>query len=952
MKQLLLLACLSFFTLSLHAQVFVDIDAAAGGDGTTWATAYNDLNIALRTSASGSEVWIAEGTYVTPDSVSFFIDKEMTVIGGFSGSETMASEADPSKFETILSGDVMGNDPVGSYDSLLYLDNNRVLLVSDTNDVSAYTVTLTNLTFTNGGVATDPGEDEGIVLFSGAGILSDAKLAVSNVKFTANRASFGSAFATWFSRSAGSTYDNITVEGNYSGLAHQVYIRLTADQSFTNSTFSGVDGEQQSSGFLRIIDVNDVLVENCTFSDMSTTASGVGVRAADVDDLTVRNCRFDNLDGTIGTGILAFSTDLFANPDNRPRDVNDHVIEGSVFNDCRTLLGAAGGAGIYFQDVEATVAQDSFINCVSPSDGGGLLSFIGTLFADDYELVMRDVYSDGCEGDSFGGAISAVGFSDTRTHVKIENTTINNSNCTGNGQGGAYYGQGLGGSVEISGSSFSNNEGELGGGVFQNTGTNTRIKTSNFISNGNAGSANRGAVALFVGGTSDGIFIDSCRFENNQLGSGTERFSGGSAVFAIGGDSEAIDFSMTNSTLESNSTVGESSGAGVVLVGAFEANFDHCQFFNNNTSGQGGSIYVFVGEASRDTTGAGDINVTLDDFSGTVTNSFFYGNTAGSQGGAISTQSGVLDLINNAFVLNQVGADGASGGAVIFNGNAPRIDVGIVQPAGGVALTALVAHNTFYDNLRGTSETAVGDHMAFYQPGETVFNEGNSMTVNLVNNAFFTTSGPDEDILAIEPDTRNAAGFQAVGDLTITSLGGNFFNGSVDSEIALLNTDLTDTSIEGDDLANIFVDADALEGDVADMRLVIPDPVSDNPLIDAGVDSDMAPEMDQDGNMRDDSPDIGAFEAIDPNSVRPVEESGLALSFFPNPTADVVNIKHDDARIQQFSVLVADQNGRMLLGQTFRATNNVLDLTQLPTGVYSLQLYVNGSVYSKQVVKQ
>ncbi|MEL7162588.1 MAG: hypothetical protein AAFN92_17660, partial [Bacteroidota bacterium] len=494
-------------------------------NGSSWDAAYNDLNLALRTSASGSEVWIAEGTYVTPDSVSFFIDREMTVIGGFSGSETMASEADPSKFETILSGDVLDNDPVGSYDSLLFLDNNRVLLITDTNAVSAYTVTLRNLTITKGGTATDPGDDDNIVLFSGGGLLSDAKLDVSNVKFSANRASFGSAFASWFSRASGSTYDNVTVEGNFSGLAHQVYIRLTNEQEITNSTFTGTPGLTQSSGFVRIIDANDCLVEGCTFSDQSTVGSGVGVRAGDVDDLIVRNCRFNNLTGTLGAGVLAFSTDLFANPDNRPRDVNDHVIENCVFTGCNTIAGAGGGGGVYFQDVEATMTRDSFINCDATSDGGGAFLFVGTLFQEDYDLLVQDSYMDGCDGETFGGATSTVGFNNTRTHALLDNVTINNSVCSGGGQGGAYYGEGAGSSVEFRNSSLNGNQGDLGSGVFQNGALNTTLRTTEFIGNGNAGNAYRGVVSLFSNGSPEGVLIDSCLFENNQLGSRTDRFS-------------------------------------------------------------------------------------------------------------------------------------------------------------------------------------------------------------------------------------------------------------------------------------------------------------------------------------------------------------------------------------------------------------------------------------------
>lgn len=68
-------------------------------------------------------MWIAAGTYVTPDTASFFIDKELTVLGGFAGTETNADAADPDANPTILSGDVLGNDGTMGFDSLLYLDN-------------------------------------------------------------------------------------------------------------------------------------------------------------------------------------------------------------------------------------------------------------------------------------------------------------------------------------------------------------------------------------------------------------------------------------------------------------------------------------------------------------------------------------------------------------------------------------------------------------------------------------------------------------------------------------------------------------------------------------------------------------------------------------------------------------------------------------------------------------
>ena len=52
--------------MSASAEIFyVNSNAAAGGDGTSWETAYNDLQdaLAMTVSGRGDQVWIAQGTY-------------------------------------------------------------------------------------------------------------------------------------------------------------------------------------------------------------------------------------------------------------------------------------------------------------------------------------------------------------------------------------------------------------------------------------------------------------------------------------------------------------------------------------------------------------------------------------------------------------------------------------------------------------------------------------------------------------------------------------------------------------------------------------------------------------------------------------------------------------------------------------------------------------------------
>ncbi|MCW5207481.1 hypothetical protein VU11_02200, partial [Desulfobulbus sp. US2] len=100
--------------LAYSATLYVDQDNSSGTeDGTSWSTAYTDLQDALFNPASGDEVWVAEGTYypvsasnptVLQRYTSFDLKVNVTVYGGFAGTESALSERDWEEHLTILSG--------------------------------------------------------------------------------------------------------------------------------------------------------------------------------------------------------------------------------------------------------------------------------------------------------------------------------------------------------------------------------------------------------------------------------------------------------------------------------------------------------------------------------------------------------------------------------------------------------------------------------------------------------------------------------------------------------------------------------------------------------------------------------------------------------------------------------------------------------------------------------
>jgi hypothetical protein len=99
---------------------FVDAGATGANDGTSWTNAYNDLQDALDAVTSGDEIRVAQGIYKpdhgggnTPGSrtATFQLINGVVIKGGYAGFGQPDPDArDPNTYETILSGDLAGND--------------------------------------------------------------------------------------------------------------------------------------------------------------------------------------------------------------------------------------------------------------------------------------------------------------------------------------------------------------------------------------------------------------------------------------------------------------------------------------------------------------------------------------------------------------------------------------------------------------------------------------------------------------------------------------------------------------------------------------------------------------------------------------------------------------------------------------------------------------------------
>ncbi|WP_116108426.1 T9SS type A sorting domain-containing protein [Lewinella sp. IMCC34191] len=976
MPKILLSIGLLFTALAVQAQVvYVDADATGANNGSSWADAYSDLMMALDSADAGSDLWIAAGTYVTPDTSAFFIDRELSLYGGFAGTETEATAADPAANVVVLSGDIDGNDIAGSYDSLLAVDNNRVLEIIDTAATSRFTVTIDGVTISHGVIAADFPGDTTLIPYAGGGIYSEAKTAISRTVFTDNRASFGSATAQLFATAIGSSFDNITSEGNHIDMAGAHYVRATDSISFTNSSFTGTNGTNPSSGFIEVNQANNLMVDNCSFSNLQGSASASGAAILFINSIRHRisNSTFTNLsaytggalyatiDGSLAPGLPANMMDFVVEDctfDNVTSEAwggaiflnnMSHRITGSSFTDGAGAVSAGLGGALYFQNsstqrvFEAYVDDCQFLRNVSGGAGGAIFYFADTMDVS----ISNSLF----QANSSGGAGGAV-FIQGTAGVSTTETMVTNcdffSNSAPSFGGAALF---LSEKATVAHCEFTNNQSNNGSLYLGSGGKTFRVVKSHFNRNGGAStgpSMVRGAAiwaGLDAGILPDTVMIDSCKFEGNTVTS-DEFISGGGAIYASGNAGLNPLMDIRNSAFLGN-TASEAGGGAIEVVNGLDLRVYNTDFLGNSGASAGGAIN-FTRTVVRDTIDNVPIVFynTDDEPRLTIERGLFVVNSTEGQGGAINLFSSSIDMRNSLLIGNRVEVGGGSGGGLIINGS------NIV----GAELDNYLVNNTFYNNLdagspaTNDSPASVGNAVALYQPGGTNA-DTNSITLTLQNNAF-VMEARDEESLGFEEnvgDTEDETGF---GAISVISLGGNFFNNELSDYLEFTTEqDIVDTDVSSED---IFVDPlqDDRESEYPNVELL---DVAGNPLVDAGTTGELVPEIDLYGNTRDELPDIGALElgSVAPVGVaEPIERSGLDFEFFPNPAVEALNIINRDAGVRDFTVLLSDAQGRLISSRRYNGERNVLPVSQLPAGVYNLTLIVNQQVYSKQFLKR
>ena len=241
--------------------LYVDGAAAPGGDGTSWAQAFDTIQEAVSASGAGNDVWVRQGTYVLTATLD--VNKPVRLYGGFDGTETLRDYRDPAARPTIIDG----NNTL-----------TRCLHVRANAHIDGFTITRGN--------ANVPSSAD-----RGAGIYIDqASPTVANCTFTGNYAVF-SGGAVYAYNSAAS-FDNCVFVANRIGSgggAGGAYSDYSSRTRFANCLFAG-NTSGVSGGALALQDQTaQHSIINCTFA-ANRAVGGSGAIQLNRASPAISNC--------------------------------------------------------------------------------------------------------------------------------------------------------------------------------------------------------------------------------------------------------------------------------------------------------------------------------------------------------------------------------------------------------------------------------------------------------------------------------------------------------------------------------------------------------------------------------------------------------------------------------------------------------------------------------------
>jgi len=397
-----LLAVALLATPALSQVVYVDGSAAPGGTGTSWADAYDELQEALAATRSG-EIWVAAGTYhpgLPGDrTATYQLKNNVTIYGGFDGTETSLAQRDVAANATILSADIDDDDTYGTGWNWWQFNwtgssNNSYHIVTGTGtDPSAVLDGVTLLA----GVGSDP------ALKGGGGlVVNGGSPTLRYVTFQYNAIGYGSAA---YLIDCNSTFENCVIKDGYTcncgggGWTSGILATGTSDVMFVDCDFINhyyVSSMSQGRGAALNIDFGaSGTVIGCRFIANQTgnffaigggTARGAGLNAH--GDIVVESCEFLDNFAHAGAGLTAWNNvtvtnSLFARNEAVPHEETKGLTYGD-YGAGMLILSSAGDT--------IEISNSTFVD--NNSEKGAGIAAYGSGTAVIRNTIIFDNYAD------------------------------------------------------------------------------------------------------------------------------------------------------------------------------------------------------------------------------------------------------------------------------------------------------------------------------------------------------------------------------------------------------------------------------------------------------------------------------------------------------------------------------------------------------------------------------
>jgi len=483
--------------------IYVDADAVGANDGTSWDDAFNYLRSALIAAQSGDEIWVAEGVY-NPDqsrrypngsgrrNATFSLRNDVAIKGGFAGfGEPDPNERDPNTYETILSGDLNGDDgpDFANNDENSY----NVITGSGTN----VTAVLDGFTITGGNAngGSDPYD-------RGGGINSYyGSPTITNCTFRANSAGSG---GVMYNNSSSPTITNCTFSGNSAKYGGGVMNNWNnSSPVLTNCTFNNNSAEWGGGGMCNVLG-SSAMLSNCTFSGNSAGWDGGGIDNYDNSNPTLTNCIFSGNSATWDGGGM------------NNGDSSSPTLSNCTFS--KNSAETGGGGGMNNRGESSPVLTDcTFNKNLSRTGGGGMCNVWGSS-----PMLSNCTFSGNSAGWGGGGIDN------------YDNCNLTLTNCTFSGNSATWDGGGLCNSTNshptITNCTFINNTAEnySGGGMFNLSGSRPTITNCTFIGN----SAGDGGGGMYNRNDSHPT-LTNCILWSNTAPSGSQINNDGTSSAAV-----------------------------------------------------------------------------------------------------------------------------------------------------------------------------------------------------------------------------------------------------------------------------------------------------------------------------------------------------------------------------------------------------------------------------------